>query len=310
MGLWEVIRHLGSIRKHLKLCKADILNWNPDIVIPIDHPGFNMRIAAFTKNHGFKVAYFIAPKAWAWKKKRAFTLAKVTDLVLSILPFEPAFFAPYQAPVRYIGNPLWDQISAFQADPAFLQRNALEKPVIALLPGSRRQEIVRILPTMIEAALRLEDCEVAIACAPDFPPEFYQRFIAPHPSIRLLSGETYQLLSHAQAALVASGTATLEAALLNCPQVVCYRTSALTYHAAKRLLKIKYISLVNLIMNRLVVRERIQNEMNPEILEQDLRRLLEPDHALQLKADYEALRMKMGNPGAAQRAASEILKLV
>lgn len=310
MGLWEVIRHLGSIRKHLQLCKEDILNWNPDVVIPIDHPGFNMRMAAFAKFHGFKVAYFIAPKAWAWKKKRAFTLAKVTDLVLSILPFEPSFFAPYKVPVRYIGNPLWDKISAFAKDPAFLKRNGFEKPIIALLPGSRRQEIVRMLPAMLQAASRFDDCEVAIACAPDFPPEFYQGFYGSHQSIRLLRGETYQLLAHAQAALVASGTATLEAALLNCPQVVCYRTSALTYHAAKQLLKIKYISLVNLIMDREVVHERIQNEMNPTVLEQDLRQLLEPTQALQLKADYAALRKMMGNPGAAHRAATEILKLV
>ncbi len=309
MGLWEVVRHLGSIRKHLKLCKADLLQWNPDVVIPVDHPGFNMRIASFAKKRGFKVAYFIAPKAWAWKKKRAFTLAKVTDLVLSILPFEPAFFTPYQVPVRYIGNPVWDSISSFRADPTFIQRHGLEMPFIALLPGSRTQEIKRMLPEMLEAASRFKKHKIAIACAPDYEPDFYRSLMQHDRSIHLISGETYQLLFHAQAALVTSGTATLETALLDCPQVVCYKTSQLTYRMAKLLLNIRFISLVNIIMGREVVKERIQDDMQPDVLEKDLKLLMQPDGAFQLKADYEMLRKLMGEPGAARRAASEILNM-
>jgi lipid-A-disaccharide synthase len=309
MGLWEVISHLGTIRRHLKLCKQDIQAWKPDVVVPVDHPGFNMRMAAFAKKQGFKVAYFIAPKAWAWKKKRAFTLARNTDIVLSILPFEPSFFKSYKVAIRYVGNPLWDKISVFQPNPVFPSVHGFKKPVIALLPGSRMQEITRILPSMLEAALRLDGYEVAIACAPDFKPEFYQSFLSLGKKIHLLHGETYQLLAHAKVALVTSGTATLETALLGCPQVVCYRTSGLTYLAARLILKIRYISLVNIIMDREVVPERIQERMSANMLEQDLKELLSGPRADKMTVDYQELRKMMGSTGAAERAAIEIIGL-
>lgn len=307
MGLWEVIRHLGTIRKHLKLCAQDILSWKPDVVIPIDHPGFNMRMAAFAKKRGFNVAYFIAPKAWAWKRKRAYTLAKHTDLVLSILPFEPDFFSPYQVHIRYVGNPLWDKISAFQRDPDFLSRRAIEKPLIALLPGSRKQEITKILPEMLKTVGRFDGYEAAIACAPDFNSEFYQGFLLPGSTVHLLSNETYQLLAHAQAALVTSGTATLEAALIGCPQVVCYKTSRLTYQIARIVLKIRFISLVNIILNKKVVEERIQENMNADFLEQDLKVIMSGTGAEKMKTYYDELRTLMGATGAADRAAKEIM---
>jgi lipid-A-disaccharide synthase len=310
MGLWEVISHLGTIRKHLKLCKQDIQAWKPDVVIPVDHPGFNMRMAAFARKRGFKVVYFIAPKAWAWKKRRAYALAKQTDLVLSILPFEPAFFAPYGVNVLYIGNPLWDKINAFKRSDSFLEEHKLHKPMIVLLPGSRKQEIGRILPDMLAAAARFNGYEVAVACAPDFPPEYYQSMLPEQSAVRLISNATYQLLAHADAALVASGTATLEAALLNCPQVVCYKTSTLTYRVARLLLRIKFISLVNLIMGREVVPERIQEGMKPEIMEQDLKDILYGTERNRMLSAYRELRNLMGEVGAGNRAATEILQLL
>lgn len=309
MGLWEVISHLETIRKHLKLCKQDIQAWKPDVVIPVDHPGFNMRMAAFARKKGFKVVYFIAPKAWAWKKRRAHALAKQTDLVLSILPFEPAFFAPYGVNVRYIGNPLWDKINAFKRSDSFLEEYKLRKPMIVLLPGSRKQEIGRILPDMLTAAARFNGYDVAVACAPDFPPEYYRSMLPEQSAVRLISNATYQLLAHADAALVASGTATLETALLNCPQVVCYKTSTLTYRVARLLLRVKFISLVNLIMGREVVPERIQERMSANMLEQDLKELLSGPRADKMTTDYQELRNMMGSTGAAERAAIEIIGL-
>jgi lipid-A-disaccharide synthase len=306
MGLWEVIRHLGAIRRHLRLCEQDLADWKPDIVIPIDHPGFNMRISRYAKKKGFIVVYFIAPKAWAWKRKRAYALARETNLVLSILPFEPNFFKPYGVNIRYVGNPLWDKISSFQADDDFKKKHGISKPLIALLPGSRNQEIRRILPDMLQAAWRFDQYDIAIACAPDFTADFYQGFLPDKHRVHLISRDTYSLLSCAQAALVTSGTATLEAALLLCPQVVCYKTSALTYRVARLFLRIRYISLVNLILNKAAVPERIQDSMDPKTLEQDLKGLLNGTLSAKQLLDYQELRVMMGASGAADRAAAEI----
>lgn len=308
MGLWEVLKNLRRIRRYLKQCREDILQWKPDLLLLVDYPGFNLRMAAVGKEAGIRTVYFIAPKAWAWKKKRAARLAAHTDLVLSILPFEQEFFQPWGVNLRYIGNPLLDAVRGFQPDPQFALRHGLETDFIALLPGSREQEIVRILPNMLATAARFPGIRAAVACAPDFPPEWYrERFGNPAHAV-FITAASYELLSRARVALVASGTATLEAALFHCPQVVCYATSKLTYHAAKAVLQIRFISLVNLIMDRAVVPEQIQDDMHPDKLEPLLRGLWDGPERAAMLAAYDELDARMGEPGAAHRAALEIIQ--
>jgi lipid-A-disaccharide synthase len=308
MGLWEVMKNLRRIRGYLKQCREDILQWKPDLLLLVDYPGFNLRIAEVAKQAGIRTVYFIAPKAWAWKKNRAAKLAANTDLVLSILPFEAAFFKPWGVNLKYIGNPLLDAVRSFQPDPAFRARHGLESDFIALLPGSREQEIVRILPGMLSTAARFPGLRAAVACAPDFVPEWYiQRFGNPG-NVVFVPSASYELLANARVALVASGTATLEAALFHCPQVVCYATSKLTFYAARAVLKIRFISLVNLIMDRAVVPEQIQEKMHPDRLEPLLRGLWEGAERERMLSDYRELVTRMGEPGAARRAAIEIIQ--
>jgi len=310
MGLWEVLKNLGRIRRYLKQCKEDMLAWKPDVLLLVDYPGFNLRMAAVGKEAGICTIYFIAPKAWAWKKKRAAKLARHTDLVLSILPFEAEFFKPWRVNLKYIGNPLLDAVRSFQPNPAFRTAHGLESDFTALLPGSREQEIVRILPGMLATAARFPGLRAAVACAPDFTPEWYtQRFGNPE-NVAFIPAASYELLATARVALVASGTATLEAALFHCPQVVCYATSKLTYYAARAVLKIRFISLVNLIMGRAVVPEQIQDAMHPDLLEPMLRTLWEGAERDRMLADYRELDARMGEPGAARRAATEIIQCV
>lgn len=308
MGLWEVLKNLRRIRGYLKQCREDILQWKPDLLLLVDYPGFNLRMAEAAKQAGIRTVYFIAPKAWAWKKNRAAKLAANTDQVLSILPFEAAFFKPWGVNLKYIGNPLLDAVRSFQPDPVFRTRHGLESDFIALLPGSREQEIVRILPGMLSTAARFPNIRAAVACAPDFDTEWYkQRFGNPE-NVVFIPAASYELLAAARVALVASGTATLEAALFHCPQVVCYATSKLTYYAARAVLKIRFISLVNLIMDRAVVPEQIQDEMHPDRLEPLLRGLWQGAERERMLSDYRELDTRMGEPGAARRAAIEIIQ--
>ena len=307
MGFAEVARNIHTIFNNLRFAKKDILDYQPDALILVDYPGFNLRIARFAHSHGFKVFYYISPQVWAWKQSRVFTIRKVVNKMLVILPFEQAFYQKFGVSVAFVGHPLLDALSDFSRDINFCQRNRLcTKPIIALLPGSRKQEIRKKLPVMLKITKHFAEYQFVVACAPSVELSFYEQFTDNY-GVKLLSGQTYQLLAHAQAALVTSGTATLETALFKVPQVVCYKANPISYHIARRLVKVKYISLVNLIMNRVVVKELIQHELEPERLKTELKAILNGHERATILDEYEQLREKLGGPGASLRAARQIL---
>lgn len=285
-----------------------ISEFNPDVLVLIDYPGFNLRIAEWAKKRKLKVVYYISPQIWAWKQNRVHKIKRDVGKMLCILPFEPAFYDSFNHPVDFVGHPLLDALKnreEFQIDTRRQELGLAPKsrPLVALLPGSRKQEIKAMLPTMLKAAQGLE-IEYVIAGAPAQDLEFYQEIVGKE--VRIIFGKTYEILEIADAALVASGTATLETALFEVPEVVCYKGSWLSVQIARRLVKIKYISLVNLVMDRLVVKELIQEDFNPKKLSAALQYCLSEDGAMQIKGDYQELKQKLGGPGASKRAA-EIL---
>jgi lipid-A-disaccharide synthase len=304
MGFLEVVTHLSAIRKNFKNCKNHIRDFAPDAIIFIDYPGFNLRLAPFAKSLDIKTFYYISPKVWAWKKNRVYSIKKYIDRLYSILPFEVDFYQKYQYPIHYVGNPLMDALESFTQK----QTTAPCAEHIVLLPGSRQQEIERMLPIMIQTAKGFPNKKFVIAGAPGFTPEFYQKWME-NTSYPILFNQSYDLLWKAEAALVTSGTATLETALLQVPQVVCYRANSVSYHLAKYLVNIQFISLVNLIMQRKVVTELIQDELTVANLEKELKLLIYAgsNRASQL-ADYQILQEKVGSSGASQRVADDILK--
>lgn len=313
MGFVEVLLHLRSIFRNIRSCKEDIARYQPDVVIFIDYPGFNLRIAPWAKEQGFKTIYYIAPQAWAWKKDRAHLLRRVVDQLLVILPFEQEFFEGYRVPTQFVGHPLLD---AMAERPAFQREERLQSwglptdaPVVALLPGSRQQEIKAMLPLMAKAALE-QNCSPVVAGAPSQDPALYRELLRDFPQVQLLQGQTYELLEVADAALVTSGTATLEAALFAVPEVVCYRGNWISYQIARRLVQVSYISLVNLVMDRPVVTELIQNELSLDRLSQELAACLSPEARPAIQEDYRLLRQKLGGAGASERAASAILQVI
>lgn len=312
MGFWEVVKHLPVIFKNLKKCEADIKAFNPDVVILVDYPGFNLRMAKRIKKYGFKVFYYIAPKIWAWNQSRAYTIKKYTDKVFTILPFETEFYGRFDVPVAYSGNPLLDAIDnrPFRKESFadFIYRHQLpDKPIIALLAGSRQEEIRRLLPDMIAMIPWFPEFQFVIAGAPSFASEDYQPYLAAVNDVKVLFNATYALLEHAHAAMVTSGTATLEAALLKCPQVVCYKMwgGSFTDFMSKRvIIKVPYISLVNLIMNRPVVRELFQNSFSRDELRGELNKLCyDESYRHQMLKGYEELISIMGGPGSSARTA-------
>jgi lipid-A-disaccharide synthase len=304
MGFLEVVLNLHKISGFLKKCKSDILSYHPDALILIDYPGFNLRIAAFAKSKGIKVFYYISPKVWAWNQKRAWKIKKNVDHMFVIFPFEIDFYKKFDYRVDYVGNPLMDAIEAFKPDAAFREKNGipLHKPVIALLPGSRHQEIVSMLDVMLKVQQRFPDHQFVIAGVKNLPASLYTDADPTGRSI-IVYESTYDLLNVATAALVTSGTATLETALFKVPEVVCYKTSGFSYAIAKRLIRVPFISLVNLIMDREVVRELIQDDFNENLLANELASILPggEKHDIQLK-DYDALQQMVGGAGASQRA--------
>ncbi|MFN7115542.1 MAG: lipid-A-disaccharide synthase [Saprospiraceae bacterium] len=312
MGFVEVVRNLRTILRNIEFCKADITDYQPDALILIDYPGFNLRIAKWAKQQGYKVIYYISPQLWAWHASRVHDIKKTVDKMLVILPFEPEFYQNYDYKVEFVGHPLLDVIENYQPTSDFIQKNKLsDQPIIALLPGSRKQEITRMLDVMLSVVPEFPDYQFVIAGAPSQPKEFYDAILKDSKvknQVYLVQNQTYDLLSHAKAALVTSGTATLETALFNVPEVVCYKGSAISYAIAKRVVgkRIKFISLVNLIIDRLLVKELIQNELNTHNLKQALKEILHPDKADVIKSGYKALQQKLGNAGASQRAASII----
>jgi lipid-A-disaccharide synthase len=307
MGFTEVVLNLRTIFKNLKACKADILAYKPDALILIDFPGFNLKIAEFAKENGIKVFYYISPKVWAWNQKRVIKIKKNVDHLFCILPFEVDFYKTWDMQVDYVGNPLLDEISQFTPNLNFKTQHQLDdREIIALLPGSRKQEIERLLRDMLSVVENFPDYQFVIAAAPTFTAAYYHQFIGSK-KIKLVFSQTYDLLHHAHAALVASGTATLETALFKVPQVVLYRGGAISVGIARMLIKIRFISLVNLIMDRKVVTELIQQECNSEKISANLSQIIAGEERSAIFKDYNELSNLMGSPGASQRTAKLIL---
>lgn len=306
MGFTEVLLNLRTIFKNLRACKAAIMGYRPDVLVLIDFPGFNLKIAEFAKANGIKVCYYISPKVWAWNQKRVLKIKRIVDKLFCILPFEVDFYRGWGMEVDYVGNPLLDEIALFSPDPGFKEKYELRKEVIALLPGSRRQEIERLLPDMLSVTADFPDHHFVVAAAPSFDEAYYRQFIKSD-NVTLVFGQTYNLLHVAKAAVVASGTATLETALFHVPQVVVYRGGAISVAIARMLVKIRFISLVNLIMDREVVKELIQSDCNAAQIGTVLKPLLAGPVRAGMLEDYKALSEKMGGPGASERTAKLIV---
>ncbi|MFZ9942936.1 MAG: lipid-A-disaccharide synthase [Bacteroidia bacterium] len=304
MGFAEVLMNLRTILKNLNLCKRQIQAFKPDVVVLIDYPGFNLRIARFAFEAGFRVDYYISPQIWAWKQSRVEIIKQYVHRMMVILPFEKPFYEQLGYPVDFVGHPLLDAISNNQY---VFDKGSDTRPIIALLPGSRRQEIYAMLPLMVATVSKFPKYRFMIAAAPSVPVEWYHSHIG-NSNIELVFGNTYGLLSVATAALVTSGTATLETALFRVPQVVCYKGNVISYHIARKLIKVKFISLVNLIMDREVVKELIQGELNMDNLEHHLRLITEhtPQREKML-SEYDQLQISLGGSGASKRAASHIV---
>lgn len=309
MGFLEVAKNLKTILGNIKFCKNDIRNWKPDVLVLIDYPGFNLRIAKFAKELGIRVVYYISPQLWAWKEGRVEIIRKYVDDLLVILPFEKDFYKKHGVESHFVGHPLLDAISDLKPIDIhqFKSENNLnEKEIIALLPGSRKQEVEKMLEMMLSVRPHFPDYQFVIAGAPSLPKEFYEKYV--DENVHFVSNKTYDLLRCSKAALVTSGTATLETALLNIPEVVCYRGSKVSYEIAKRLVKhIKYISLVNLIMDKEVVKELIQNELNTNNLVSELQNILSGSKREEILEDYAILREKLGGKGASENAAKIIV---
>lgn len=306
MGFTEVLLNLSTIIKNMKACKASVLANNPDVLILIDFPGFNLKIAEFAKENGIKVCYYISPKVWAWNQKRVLKIKRTVDKMFCILPFEVDFYKQWGMQVDYVGNPLLDEIAQFRPHADFRKLHKLDKEVIALLPGSRKQEIERLLPDMLSVTVHFPDHHFIVAAAPGFDEVYYRQFIKSN-NVTLVFAHTYDVLTIAKAAIVASGTATLETALFHVPQVVVYRGGAISVAIARALVKIKFISLVNLIMNRKVVTELIQKDCNTKNITEQLNGLLIGKERTRILADYQELSDKMGTAGASERTANLIL---
>jgi len=307
MGFVEVLMHLRTIFKNIDFCKQDILNYKPDVLVLIDYPGFNMRIAEWAKKQGITVVYYISPQVWAWKESRVKNIKRDVDKLLVILPFEVDFFKKWQYDVTYVGHPLIEVISHERDNVPV--RSISSKPIIALLPGSRAQEIKVKLPIMMQVVKDFPDYQFAVAQAPSQPDDVYNECIgAAH--VLLVKNDTYNLLKQSAAALVTSGTATLETALFGVPEIVCYKGSPISYYLATKLIKVKYISLVNLIMDKPVVKELIQAELNEANLKTELNKILfDKAHITALKEDYATLWHKLGDNHASNQAAREIISM-
>lgn len=309
MGFVEVVANLNTVLKNLKSTKEDISRYQPDALILIDFPGFNLKIAEYAKKQGIKVFYYISPKVWAWNQKRVLKIKKVVDKMLCILPFEVDFYRSWGMDVTYVGNPLLDAIAAHNSDPHFKEKYGLAgKKIVALLPGSRKQEISKILPVMLSVADSFSDYQFIVAGAPSFDVTYYKEYIQ-NRSIPIVFNATYDLLNNSDAAIVTSGTATLETALLRIPEIVVYRGNAISIAIARLVIKIRFISLVNLIMDKEVVKELIQQDCNLQTISKELDSILHKMEyrALMLK-NYQELAHRMGEAGASAKAATAILE--
>jgi lipid-A-disaccharide synthase len=306
MGFTEVLMNLRKILKNIDFCKKDILEHNPDVLILVDYPGFNLRIAEFAKAAGIKVFYYISPQIWAWKQSRVHKIKRVVDKMFVILPFEKEFYKRFDFNADFVGHPLLDAIANYANQPNSLSVNT-DKPIIALLPGSRKQEIAIMLPLMLSMRKYHSNYQFIIAGAPSQTQEFYQTFIADS-DVKIVFNQTYQLLQKAHAAMVTSGTATLETALFGVPEVVCYKGGAISFAIAKQLVKVKFISLANLIMDKEIVKELIQNELNETNLKIELDKLLNLENRNKIVKNYAELVEKLGGSGASKKTAGLMIK--
>lgn len=314
MGFVEVVANLRKVLGNIKECKADLLQYRPDVVILVDYPGFNLRIAEFAHNNKIKVCYYISPQVWAWKQHRVKKIARYVDKMLVILPFEEPFYQEHGVNAVFVGHPLLDELAKLNATPRinFVHRNNLseKREIIALLPGSRKQEVERMLGTMLKVIPHFPQYQFVIAGVPSLDKELYVRMIGDK-DVRLVVNQTYELLQNSSAAMVTSGTATLETALLSVPEVVCYKAHRLSYLIARNLVKVNYISLVNLVMEKAVVKELIQDDFNEANLVKELEQLLHnPDKQRRLLDDLDQLKHRLGNAGASSKAAELIIGML
>lgn len=307
MGFIEVLKNLSTIAKNLKKVKADIIQYKPDTVILIDFPGFNLKVASFCKKQNIKVCYYISPKIWAWNQGRVHKIKKVVDHMFCILPFEVDFYKRFGMHVDYVGNPLLDAISAYDFAPNFRDKNNLDtSDIIALLPGSRKMEIEQILPDMVQLFYSFPKHQLVIAGAPNFDEAYYRQFTGDL-EIPIVFDQTYDLLKNATAAVVTSGTATLETGILKVPQVVVYKANAISVWIAKKLIKVRFISLVNLINNYLSVIELIQEDCSPDSIKEEIGKIItDSTHRASILENYEVLAEKLGTPGASRKTANLI----
>lgn len=304
MGFWEVLMNLRKINRYLERCRNDIAAFKPDVVILVDYGGFNKRIAGWAKQNGFKTFYYISPKVWAWNQGRAWKLKAIIDRMFVILPFEKDFYKKFDWDVDYVGNPVLDAVKAHKPSIDFKQRNGLswDRPVIALLPGSRKQELQNVIPIMAEVAARMKQYQFAVASIESLDQSLYAP-LKNLANVKFINEDTYNLLQNSTAAVVTSGTATLETALFKVPQVVVYKTSAVSYLIAKSLIKVNYISLVNLIPDREVVKELIQNDFNVGNLSRELDALIKTSKREKVLRDYDKIYNILDTGSASDNAA-------
>jgi lipid-A-disaccharide synthase len=313
MGAWEVLVNIRRVKANFSDCHGQITSMQPDVVILIDYPGFNLRIAKFVKQLGIRVYYYISPKFWAWREGRVERIKRYVDRLYIIFPFEQAFYKRFDYSVTFLGNPLIDHVESWRKTApgrqSIVSTLGLDnRPVIALLAGSRMQEVSKILPAMVSVAADFPDYQFVVAAMDHLPAELYGNIIGSSP-VRVINGHTYDLLAIAEAALVTSGTATLEAALFDVPQAVCYRTSSLTYTLGKRFIRVRFLSLVNLIMDREVVRELIQRDLNRDELTAELKNIIASGSKHDsIRRDYNELRGILGGSGASSRVAEDMVK--
>jgi len=315
MGIVDVVKNLGKIKKNFKQCKSNLLDFNPDVLILVDYPGFNLRMAEFAKLNGFIVHYYISPKVWAWKKGRANTIKKFVDKLFVIFPFEIEFYKQFDYPVEFVGNPLLDaieeNINNKKSKADFLKENNLiDKPIIAILAGSRMQEIKHNLSIMLSVIPHFPEYQFVLAAAPSLNENVYKKYIA-NTNITVIVNKTYDILQQSEAALITSGTATLEAGLLGIPQLVCYRGDYVSYQIARRVMQVKYISLVNLVADQEIIKEYIQYDMTTENLKEELNKLInDRNYRNQMLENYTKVREILGGVGASERTADIIVKTI
>jgi lipid-A-disaccharide synthase len=313
MGVWKVLMNLRTVSGNLNYCRRDILDYNPDVIILIDFPGFNLRIAKFAWKRGLKVFYYISPKVWAWNKKRVNVIRETITKMFVIFPFEVEFYRNYNIDAEYYGNPVLDAITE-KLDETVIWSPASGgldpgKPVIALLPGSRKQEIHYCLPEMLAIIPQFPGYQFVIAGAPGLDPSLYEKCMKGH-NVRIVYNRTYDLLRNSSAAVVTSGTATLETALMMVPEVVCYRMGSLTYNIGKHFVHVRFFSLVNIIMGKEVVREILQSNLRQKITEEMRKILYDNDYRGLMIDNYKKLKEMLGQPGASGRAGRRMVELL